>query len=185
MSPGERLLAARGAFADKRVDEAAALLHESPAAPEHQVWLLKGEIHLARGHFRRALGAFRRSQTTDHRGDNAFVLHNSIGAISTILLQQRRFFLHVHDEAKVFVRGRREVNAAVLALLAEEARSLKGTAKSSVHHALEAIEMCARGGELLPQYADQSPALELESAGSEALRAIMERWLDAAHNGLL
>jgi hypothetical protein len=153
---------------------------------EHRQWLERGQAQLGRGHLRRALGSFRRSQQTDWRGENAFQLHTAIDAITVVLLQQRRFFLHVHDESKLF--GLPAPVTVDLEALARRAVALKGELTSSVHGALEAIATCAKAGALLPDYANQSAVLELEASGTEVCLVLANEWLAAEkslYEGLL
>ena len=148
-----------------------------PFVLDHAGWLGMGESHLTSGRLRRALSAFRRSQQTDQRGVNSFKLHTAVNAISTVLLQQHKFFLHLHDEAKQMVR--RAPVAVDLEALGRVALEAKGVLRPSVHHALDAIVACAQAGALLPVYADQSFVLELESHGGDDAKPLIDQWLDA------
>ncbi len=165
---------------EKRFDEAEAELQLAMASKEpwrtHEGWLRLGELHVAKGHLRRALGAFRKSQQTSQRGEDAFALHTSINAVTTVLLHLGHFFLHVHDETLLFNRPAAVVD---LRALMQEAAALKGELKSSLTGALEIIEDTARAEQLLPRYADSSPTLELQTHAPEASKAFVQRWLDA------
>jgi len=181
VKPEDRLELARRLSAEKRFGEAAAQLEQALASPEpwavHLGWLRLGEAHLAQGHLRRALGAFRQSQQTDQRGAEAFTLHNSINAVTTVLLHLGRYFLHVHDEQLMLRRA--PTGSVDFAALANDAAALEVSVKPSLHGALEQITACCRAVDLLPLYADQSAVLELQNHGGETARPLVERWVDA------
>ena len=148
-----------------------------PFALDAGGWLVMGETHLASGRLRRALGAFRRSQQTDQRGENSFKLHTAVNAISTVLLQQHKFFLHLHDESKQMQR--RPPVAVDLGAVARVALEAKAVLRPEVHRALDGIMVCAQAAALLPEYADQSFVLELESRGGDGAKTLIDQWLDA------
>ena len=148
-----------------------------PFALDHAGWLAMGETHLASGRLRRALSAFRRAQQTATRGENAFSLHTHVNALATVLLQQHKFFLHLHDEAKQMVR--RAPVAVDLKAVGRVAAEAKASLKPEVHSALDGIVACASAGQLLPEYADQSFVVDLESHGGEAAKPLIDQWLDA------
>ena len=136
-----------------------------------------GETHLASGRLRRALSAFRRSQQTDHRGERSFELHTAVNAISTVLLEQHKFFLHLHDESKQMQR--RPAVAVDLGSVGRVALEAKARLRPEVHRALDGIVVCAQAGALLPEYADQSFVLELENHGGDDAKPLVDQWLDA------
>ena len=117
------------------------------------------------------------AQQTATRGENAFSLHTHVNALATVLLQQHKFFLHLHDEAKQMVR--RAPVAVDLKAVGRVAAEAKASLKPEVHSALDGIVACASAGQLLPEYADQSFVVDLESHGGEAAKPLIDQWLDA------
>jgi tetratricopeptide (TPR) repeat protein len=149
----------------------------------HEAWLRLGEAFMARGHLRRALGALRRAQEVDRRGEYTRPLYDGINALSHVLHQHGRFFLHVLDEtlrSKALEAGRPVVALdaprAPLSSLAARARSLRGEVREAAHTALEGVEAQASARALLPRWAEQGLCGELEAHGGEAGHALAASW---------
>lgn len=128
--------------------------------PSHLEWLAQGEAHVSRGHLRRALSAFRKSQQVDLRGEQSFAQHTAINALTSMLLQQNKFFLNINDEQTLFERTHH------VALTEIDFTGLTTEAPSAD------LAECLRARALLPRYADQ-PLL----GGRDAFTR--ERWLPA------
>ncbi len=160
-----------------------------------ELHLRLGELEARRGHLRRGLAHFRRGAELDLAGSATAALLGGVQACGNSLLQSGRYVLHAMDEARrtVSLETRtdpdrspplRSLAKHALALLPE----LTEPALAELRAAVEQVAACARAAELLPQYADQSPALILElGAGSCAtpqplrapLRRLARHWIAA------
>ena len=152
-----------------------------------ELHLRLGELEARRGHLRRGLAHFRRGAEQDQAGSATAALLGGVQACGNALLQSGRYVLHAMDEARrsAALETRTEPDRSPpLRSLAKHALALVPElgepAFAELRAAVEQVAACAKAAELLPQYADQSPALILElAAGSggtpEPLRAPLRR----------
>lgn len=152
----------------------------------HEAWLRLGEAHVMLGQLRRALGAFRRAQETD-LGEYTQPLFDGVNALTHVLHQHQRYFLHALDESRHGKALEASLPAVApgesltpLASLAERARALRPLVRErdreKVLTALDAIEEQASAHALLPKWADQTQGKPLDEAGSEAAAALAHDW---------
>jgi tetratricopeptide (TPR) repeat protein len=147
----------------------------------HEAWLHLGEIHATRGHLRRALGAFRRAVEVDQHGEYTQPLHQAINAIGNNLLQQKKYFLHAHEDS--FLSQDQERARDLLSLLppsfeelARRARDVRPTVLGDLSTDCQAIERCAAEATLFPEYADQSLWARLEQFGPSPAKQLARDW---------
>lgn len=172
-------------LAAKRIDQAeeafSGALH---CFRPHEAWLHLGEIHATRGHLRRALGAFRRAVEHDGRGEYTEPLHRAINVLGNTLLQQKKYFLHAHEDSALSQEKerRRDPPARIpqpLETLAARARDLCPTVLGALATDCDAIERCAREAMLLPEFADQSLWARLHEFGPGPAAELARDWRDA------
>ncbi len=95
-----RLNAGRIHLKAKRIDEAeVCFARAGDSFRPHEAWLHLGEIHATRGHLRRALGAWRRAAGLDTKREYSEALQRGITTVGNALLQQKKYFPHVDDDA--------------------------------------------------------------------------------------
>lgn len=169
-------------LAAKRLDDAEREFSQALGSfRPHEAWLHLGEIHASRGHLRRALGAFRRAAEVDKRGEYSFVLHQGASTLGNYLYQQKKYFLHPHEDSLLSqeLERPRDEQARVpptLEEVAATARELRGQLQGELPDVCHGIERCAAQGTLLPEYADQSLAQRLEASGLEPAVALARAW---------
>lgn len=184
-NPDARLNLGRIHLKAKRLDDAEVELSQALTSfRPHEAWLRLGEIHASRGHLRRAVGAFRRAGETDKRGEYSFVLHQAVSTLGNYLYQQKKYFLHAHEDSLLSQecerpRDRPSRRPPSLEELANRARNLRESIRSDFADACDGIARCAAQATLLPEYADQSFALRLEQAGSDQARELARDWREA------
>ena len=148
-------------------------------AQSHALWLKAGEFAAAHNNLRRALGCWRRALEVDFRGEKTVVLHEGIATLSQVLLQQKKYFLHVHEDsvrqqwlatanAPVLVNPpKAELEAALLA--ARESRpSLQGI--------IDQARRCVARQQFEDTLADVSLVLDLKNAGLVAVAAQFQQF---------
>ena len=172
-------------LAGKRIDQAeeafSGALH---SFRPHEAWLHLGEIHATRGHLRRALGAFRRAVEHDGRGEYTEPLHRAINVTGNTLLQQKKYFLHAHEDSALSQERERRSRPPAripqpLEELAARARDLRPTVLGALATDCDAIERCAREAMLLPEFADQSLWARLHEFGTPPAAELARDWRDA------
>jgi tetratricopeptide (TPR) repeat protein len=185
-NPDARFNAGRIHLAARRIDDAeeafsAALKCFRP----HEAWLHLGEIHASRGHLRRALGAFRRAAELDAHGEYTQALQQAITVLGNSLLQQQKYFLHADDDSLLSREreGGNEVSARLppsLDQLAMHARAVRPTVLGGLATDCAAIERCAQGATLFPEYSDQALWAALEKHGPKPAAELAREWRAAA-----
>ncbi len=143
----------------------------------HEVLVRLGELAAARGHLRRALGFFRRAVERDARGEYAFSLHQAVQTLGSVLLQQGRYFPHVHEDSlrvQQLERSAEPVAPQPLGALAARAQHLQEV--PALKEACEGVRRCAEARVLVATSADQSFALQLEQHGGESARRLAADW---------
>lgn len=146
---------------------------EAPAG----CWRALGECYTAQGQLRRALGAFRRAMELDARGEGSFQLHTLISTLTQVLHQQRRYFLHPHEDSqRSRALGAAGSTAPSWSALVTEAHALEAAVRSQALSTLRLMARIAEQGSLGPELADQSPALELEQTGGASVHAFAARF---------
>jgi tetratricopeptide (TPR) repeat protein len=175
-----RLNRARVRLALQQLDPAEADLHVALRGDcwrPHEVLVRLGEVAAARGQLRRALGFFRRAVERDTRGEYSLSLHQAVQALGSVLLQQGRYFLHVHEDSVRVQRLERPAPAAApLPLSALVARAQTLRTVPALEETCAGVVACAEAQQLLPAFADHSFALQLEQHGGEAARRLAADW---------
>ncbi len=140
-----------------------------PGADAHRLWLTAGEFAAAQGHLRRALGCWRRALEVDARGEKTAVLHEGISTLSQVLLRQKTYFLHVHDDS---IRAQWLVKPGAVAWVNPAKTELEAlllqhreTGSGEHHHVIDRARRCVARQQFEPELADVSLVLELTDAG--------------------
>jgi Tfp pilus assembly protein PilF len=191
----------RGCLALQLGDEALAHRCFSDAILAGNCWrpaeaqLRLGELEARRGHLRRALGHLRRAAELDQAGRLSALLLPLVQACGGQLLQSGRYLLHALDEARrsasleAHAEPPRPPSLRSLARHAQDLLAeIEAPALASARAAIAVIVDCAQAKQLLPQYADRSPTMQLELAAAAAstpeplrrkLAALARQWTAA------
>ena len=141
----------------------------------HELWLRAGEFAAAHGNLRRALGSWRRALEVDFRGEKTAVLHEGINTLSQVLLQQRKYFLHVQDDSLrqqwLVNQKRTALECPPMEALVKDLENAKATATGSVQGTLELCAKCVSLKLFDASLSDVALSLDLKNAGLVTLAA--------------